>query len=50
MNYYDIEVTFNNGQKETYVEQAETSFEAIKNFLNSSKGAIKENIQAIEII
>lgn len=46
---YDIKVIFNDGLSELHSQSATNRFDALRTFLNSSKGAINENIKSISI-
>jgi hypothetical protein len=50
MKIYDFEIIFKNGDSDIYASDGENEFEAIRNFLNSTKGAINYEIQSINML
>lgn len=50
MKIYDFEIIFTNGDSDIFAGKGNNEFEAIKDFLNSSKGAINESIESIIVL
>ena len=47
---FDFEITFMNGDSDIFAEKGLNEFDAIRNFLNYSKGVINENIHSIIVL